>query len=216
MRILVIGCGRMGAGLARRLEEEGHTLSAVDSDAGALARLGATFKGQTVCGDGMDRDVLVNAGIERADGLAAVTGSDEVNVVVARMARQIFHVPQVTARIYDPRKAEIYRRLGLATVAPVTWGIARMAESLAVREVNPVLSLASGAVEIVEVRVPPQLAGRTVGDIIVPGEIDVVAVQRGGTAFLPDDTTRLRTGDEIYVAAVSGATTRLVSMLGVP
>ncbi|MEZ4719520.1 MAG: NAD-binding protein [Caldilineaceae bacterium] len=117
-----------------------------------------------------------------------VTGSDEVNVVVARMARQIFHVPQVTARIYDPRKAEIYRRLGLATVAPVTWGIARMAESLAVREVNPVLSLASGAVEIVQVRVPPQLAGRTVGDIIVPGEIDVV----GATAGRPSCLTKRR------------------------
>ncbi|MCB0157647.1 MAG: TrkA family potassium uptake protein [Caldilineaceae bacterium] len=214
MRILVIGCGRMGAGLARRLEEEGHTLSAVDNDADALARLGSAFRGETVCGDGMSRDVLVHAGIGRADGLAAVTGSDEVNVVVARMARQIFHVPQVTARIYDPRKAEIYRRLGLATVAPVTWGIARMADSLTVHAVNAVLSLGSGAVEIVEVRLPPPLAGRTVGDITVPGEIDVVAVQRGGAVFLPDSATLLHTGDELYVAAVAGATPRLMSMLG--
>lgn len=214
MRILVIGCGRMGAGLAQRLEEQGHALTVVDSDAAALARLAPTFRGELIRGDGMDRDILEHAGITQADGLAAVSGSDEVNVVVARMARQIYHVPQVTARIYDPRKAEIYRRLGLQTVAPVTWGIARMAESLTIREVNTMFSLGSGAIEIIELQLPAQLAGRTVRDVVVPGSIDIIAVQRSGTAFLPDAATRLHADDVLFLAAVAGALTQIQSMLG--
>jgi trk system potassium uptake protein TrkA len=214
MQILVIGCGRMGAGLAQRLAEQGHALTVVDSDAGASARLGPTFSGQTVIGDGMDRAVLSRAGIARADGLAAVTGSDEVNVVVARIARQIYRVPQVTARIYDPRKAEIYQRLGLLTVAPVTWGIARMVESLTLREISPRFSLGNGAVDIVEIAVPAPLAGHTVHDLVIPGDIAVVAVQRAGSAFLPDAATRLDAGDVIFVAVSADATERLNAMLG--
>src|SRR5690606_18128502 len=125
MRFIVIGCGRTGAGLARRLEADGHDVTVVDTDAGAFDRLGPTFPGTTVHGVGFDRDVLARAGIDSADGLAAVTGNDEVNAVVARLASRMFHVPKVVARLHDPREAEIYRRLGVQVVAPVDWSIHR-------------------------------------------------------------------------------------------
>ena len=118
MKIIIIGCGRWGAGLARSLSQAGHTVTAVDKDSAAFERLGPAYKGQTVVGLGSDRDVLIKAGIERADGLAAVTAGDETNIVVARMAKTVFRVPKVVARLYDPGKAEVYRRLGLQTIAP--------------------------------------------------------------------------------------------------
>src|SRR4030042_1184683 len=108
MRIIIIGCGRMGSGLAQTLSLRGHAVTVVDRDPQAFERLGPAFKGKTLTGIGFDRDVLLRAGIERADGLAAVTFSDEANVVAARLASNIFHVPRVVARLYDPRKAEIY------------------------------------------------------------------------------------------------------------
>src|SRR5512139_1762646 len=130
MKIIIIGCGRMGSGLARAMSLRGHAVTVVDRDPAAFERLGPTFKGQTVVGIGFDREVLLKAGIDRADGLAALTESDEANVVAARLASQVFHIPRVVARLYDPRKAEIYKRLGLRTIAPVAWGIARAADLL--------------------------------------------------------------------------------------
>ena len=121
-RIITIGCRRTGSGLARILTAKGHAVTMVDIDPEAFERLGPRFAGRIVLGVGFDRDVLIQAGIERADGLAAMTSSDEANVVAARIAREVFKVPRVVARLYDPRKADIYKRLGLQTIQPVTSG----------------------------------------------------------------------------------------------
>ena len=119
MKIIIVGCGRVGAGLTRALSLRGHTITVVDKDGTAFKRLGSLYKGETIIGTGIDRDVLMKAGIEKADGLASVTASDETNVIVARIAKEVFHVPRVVARVYDPQKAEIYRRLGLQVISPV-------------------------------------------------------------------------------------------------
>src|SRR5512136_2826080 len=130
MKIIIIGCGRVGAQLAHSLSLKGCSVSVVDKDPRAFDRLGKSFQGQTILGVGFDRDVLIKAGIERADGLAAVMASDEANAVAARIAIQIFHVPRVVARIYEPRKAEIYRRLGIQTLSPVSIGVEFFADLL--------------------------------------------------------------------------------------
>ena len=130
MKFLIIGCGRVGAGLAKTLISRGHSVSIVDMNPLAFEKLGDRFKGQIVLGIGFDRDVLLQAGIDRADGVAAVTASDEANVVASRIARDIFRVPKVVARLYDTRQAEIYSRLGLQTIAPTSWGINRIADLL--------------------------------------------------------------------------------------
>jgi trk system potassium uptake protein TrkA len=212
MKIIIIGCGRMGSGLAQALTLRGHTITVVDTDPAAFERLGPAFKGRTVVGIGFDRDVLIQAGIERADGLAALTESDEANAVAARMASQIFRVPRVVARLYDPRKAEIYRRLGLRTIAPVTWAVNRMADQLCFTEMERVVTLGS-EVDIMDVEVPALLVGRTVNELTSPGEIQVVAVSRGGKTFLPTFGTVFQEGDLVHLAVLSSSVDRLRSLL---
>src|SRR5574341_1118205 len=173
MNILIIGCGRVGAGLANTLASRGHSVTVVDKEPLAFEKLGEKFKGQTVPGIGFDREVLLKAGIERADGLASVTASDEANVVVARIARDIFHVPRVIARLYDMRQAEIYKRLGLQTIAPTGWGINRIADLLLYSPLETISSIGNGNVEIVEAELPRLLAGKTVRDFTVAGEIHI-------------------------------------------
>jgi trk system potassium uptake protein TrkA len=214
MKFLIIGCGRMGAGLAQTLNLRGHTVTVVDRDPATFARLGPAFKGQTVVGVGFDRDVLLEAGIERADGLAAVTASDEANVVTARLASQVFRVPRVVARLYDPGKAEIYHRLGLQTIAPVTWGVHRVADLLCYSPLNTVASLGSGDVDVVEVEAPPLLAGRTVRELTIPGEIIVVGITRRGKTFLPTLGTIFEDRDLLHLAVLDTSGDRLKEMLG--
>ena len=212
MRVLIVGCGRLGAGLAQVLSLRGHVVTVVDIDPLAFERLGPGFRGQTVVGVGFDRDVLLKAGIERADCLAAVTSSDDANVVAARLASQVFHLPRVIALMYDPRKAEIYKRLGLQTICPVAWGINHISELVCHSPLETALSLGS-EVDLVQADVPPLLVGRTVRDLTVLGEIHVVAVTRSGKTFLPTLATVFQEGDALHLAVLASADERLRSLL---
>lgn len=136
MKIIVVGCGRVGAELALTLQAE-HEVAVVDSRPEAFDRLGHAFAGRSVQGDGMDREALVRAGIETADALAAVTASDNVNAIVARIASAIFHVPRVAARLYNPHRAPVYEKLGIQTVSSSTWGAQRLTELLARPDLAP-------------------------------------------------------------------------------
>lgn len=214
MKIIVIGCGQMGSGLAQLLSLRGHAVTVIDKDAAAFGRLGPAFSGQTIVGIGFDREVLLKAGIERADGLASVTDSDEANFVVARVAREQFRVPRVVARVVEPHKAEIYRRLGLQTISTTTWGVNRIANLLSYAEFNDLLDLGSD-VELVEIEVGPGLAGRTVYNVTIPGEAHVVAINRGGQTFLPTSGATFQAGDLIYCAVLTASADRLKALLRV-
>jgi trk system potassium uptake protein TrkA len=214
MKIIVIGCGQMGSGLAQLLSLRGHAVTVIDKDAAAFGRLGPAFTGQTVIGIGFDRNVLLKAGIERADGLASVTDSDEANFVVARLAREQFRVPRVVARVVEPHKAEIYRRLGLQTISTTTWGVNRIANLLSYAELNALVDLGSD-VELIEVEVGQGLVGRTVYNLTIPGEAHVVAINRGGQTFLPTGGATFQTGDLLYCAVLTASADRLKVLLGV-
>jgi trk system potassium uptake protein len=214
MKIIIIGCGRVGAGLARALGERGHSVTIIDKDPLAFEKLGDKFKGKTITGVGFDRDVLLKAGIERADGLAAVTSSDEANIVAARIARDIFHVPQVVARLYDIRQAEIYKRLGLHTIAPTEWGIHRIADLLLFSPLDTVFGIGSGDVELVEAEVPHLMVGKTVRDLTVTGEIHIVSITRANKTFLPTPGTIFWQEDLLHLAVLKKSTTRLRELLG--
>jgi len=214
MRFIVTGCGRTGAGLAELLDHTGHDVTVVDVDGSAFERLGPSFGGATVRGVGFDRTVLATAGIEHADGVAAVTGNDEVNAVVARLASRVFHVPKVVARLHDPLQAEIYRRLGVQVVAPVDWSIHRTADLLTFAQAGVVTSLGSGQVDIVEASTPALLEGRTLAEIAVPGEILPVAMSRAGRTFIPSGATVVHAGDILHVAVVGASRQRLEALLG--
>jgi trk system potassium uptake protein TrkA len=215
MKAIIVGCGRIGAGLAQTLSQRGHTVTVIDKDPAAFQQLGTGFKGQMIDGVGFDRDILVKAGIERADGLAAVTNSDEVNVVTAQIARQVFHVPQVVTRLYDPRHAEVYHRLGLQTISPNGWGINRIADLLCHAQFDVVLSLGESDVELVEVDIPPLLVNRTVNDLTLPNEIVTVSIVRQGKAFIPTLGTVFEDEDRAYLAVTAHAMERLSQLLEV-
>jgi trk system potassium uptake protein TrkA len=213
MRLITIGCGRMGAGLAQALGERGHAVTVVDRDPAAFEALGPAFGGRTVVGVGFDRNTLLEAGIARADGLAAVTASDETNVVAARLARLMFRVPRVVARLYDPRKAEIYRRLGIQTISTTAWGIHRIAELLGYSELDSIVSLGSGEVDIVEILVPHLLVGRDVYEVAIPGEVQVVALSRAGSTFIPTPGTRFVEGDLLQLSVLATSIERVRMLL---
>jgi trk system potassium uptake protein TrkA len=214
MNVIIMGCGRMGEKVAWMLSEAGHAVVVIDSDPKLLAHLGPNFPGQKVQGIGFDRKVLIQAEIETADAFAATSPSDNMNIVASRIAREIFHVPRVVARLYDPRRAEIYRRLGLVTMSMVDWGAERIVELLTHANLDPILSLGKGEVILTSIEISQTLAGRTVRDLSVPGEIEVVAFVREGQALMPGLGTELCSGDFVYLCIHAEAMDRLEAILG--
>ena len=200
MHIVVVGCGRVGAGLARAVEEQGHTVAVVDRRPKAFDRLPEGFGGRTVVGVGFDRDRLHEAGIEDAGALAAVTNGDNFNILVARVARETFGIERVVARIYDPRRAAIYERLGIPTIATVQWATERvlhriLPERPTVDWIDP-----SANVTLIERPVPAAWAGKPVDGIDIPGVARVVSLSRLGVAAIPAPNLVAQEGDVVHVA----------------
>jgi trk system potassium uptake protein TrkA len=214
MKVIVMGCGRVGEQVARLLDSEGNEVAVIDYDPTALARLGPNFKGRRVRGVGFDRDVLLEAGIQDADAFAATSSSDNANIIAARIARNVFQVPRVVARLYDPRRAEIYRRLGLVTISSTTWGAEKLRELLTHSDLDPILTFGSGEVALIALQVPPQLVGRFVKDLSIPGEMSVVSISRQGKAIIPISGTDFREDDLVHIAVLSSSMERLKELLG--
>jgi trk system potassium uptake protein TrkA len=214
MKIMIIGCGRQGAELAKTLSLNDCDVTVMDTDQTAFERLGPQFLGQIIHGNGLDREVLLKGGIERADGVAALTASDDTNIIVARFSRQVFKVPRVVARVHDPLKAEIYRRLGVQTVTPVALGTQRFAELLTFSPLDPITRLGNGEVGIVETDVPLNLVGRMVNELTVPAETQVVAITRGSKTSIPTLGTIFQEHDLIHLAVAASSMDRLKALLG--
>ncbi len=200
MHVVVVGCGRVGSGLAATLVGQGHTVAVIDRKATAFRRLPEGFTGDTIVGVGFDRTRLIAAGIERADALAAVTNGDNSNILIARTAREFFNVDRVVARIYDQRRAAIYERLGISTVATVGWAIERVLrriepETTGVEWVDP-----SAKVCLVERVVPASWAGHPLAGIELDGVTRLVALTRLGVAQLVSPALLAQEGDVVFVA----------------
>ncbi len=214
MKIVIMGCGRVGEQLARLMAKEGHDVSVIDYDPLALERLGPQFKGKRVRGVGFDREVLEEAGIQEADAFAATSNSDNANIIAARIARNVFSVPRVVTRLYDPLRAEIYRRLGLTTISSTTWGAERIRELLTHTDLDPMMTFGNGEVSIVSVETPPNLYGRMVKNLTVMGEINVISITRNGQAFIPISGTEFLPGDVIHLVVSATAMDRFKSLVG--
>ncbi len=214
MKTIIIGCGRIGSGLALKLNQSAHDITVIDQDPLTFKHLGAGFKGKTIAGVGFDRDVLLAAGIERADSLAAVTSNDEANALTARIASQIFGVPRVVSALHEPRKAEIYRRLGLQVFDPMSWGVNRVADLLSFAPVNVAMSIGNGDVDIMEIEIPALLVGRRVGELTIPGEVSVVSISRGNRSLIPVINTVFENRDLVHLAVATASGERLKSLLG--
>ena len=205
MHVIVVGCGRVGSGLAANLESQGHTVAVVDRRVESFRRLPADFAGQAIVGVGFDRDRLDEAGIERAGALAAVTNGDNSNIVVARVAREAFSVERVVARIYDQRRAAIYERLGIPTVATVQWTIERVLRRIlpdapGVEWIDP-----SAKVCMVERVLPDAWAGAPLSSLEVSGVARVAGMSRLGQGSLPDLEVLAQSGDVVWFMVAGDA-----------
>jgi trk system potassium uptake protein TrkA len=211
VHVVIVGCGRVGSSLARSLIGEGYTVAVVDRRPAAFERLGANFQGQMVAGIGFDRDLLVKAGIEKAEAVAAVTNGDNSNILIARVARETFGIERVVARIYDPKRAAVYQRLGIATVAPALWTTERVLRRLvpdapAVEWVDP-----SAKVSLVVRSFSDAWAGTRVLEAEGAG-VRVVAVGRLGSAILPTADLVVQDGDVVYLAVAQEAMAHLTDL----
>ncbi len=213
MRVIIVGLGRMGTNLSLHLMKKGHQVTAIDTDPEAFDRLGKNFNGMKILGFGFDRDILSKAQIEHTDAVVACTESDEINAVVARVAKNIYRVPRVIARLYDARKAEIYRRLGIQTLSTTAWGVERATEILTYSQLDSVYEMGNGSVNLVRIEVPPLMIGRKVNELAVIGEINVVSVSRNNKTFIPTLGTILEADDILYLAVNYTATDKLKTML---
>ncbi len=203
MHVIVVGCGRVGTGLATDLDAAGHSVVVIDRAPNAFRRLPGDFGGTTSIGIGFDRELLQHAGIERADAVAAVTSGDNSNIVVARVAREHFQVERVVARIYDPARARIYQRLGIATVATSRWTVDQVMRRIDPDEHATEWTDPSGAVVLTGQPLPDHLAGVAVVDLDLEGTGRIVGISRGGVAQIRTDDLVLQEGDLVYVMAGS-------------
>jgi trk system potassium uptake protein TrkA len=211
VHIVIMGCGRVGSTLAHILEDRGHTVAVIDQDPEAFRRLRPSFKGDRVTGMGFDRDVLARAGIERADGFAAVSSGDNSNIIAARVARETFGVDQVAARIYDPRRAEVYERLGIPTVATVRWTADQMLRKLLPGGAEPLWRDATGKLVLTQVSVSPKWIGEPVKLAEASAGARVAYIDRLGEAIVPQPGTVLQEGDVVHVIAKESELDRVMS-----
>lgn len=204
MHVVIMGCGRVGSSLAAAVERLGNSVAVVDKDRHAFRRLGTDFHGQQVVGGGFDRRVLMKAGIERASAFAAVSSGDNSNIISARVARETFGVEHVVARIYDAKRAEVYERLGIPTVATVPWTTDRLMRTLLPDGVASAWRDPTGKVAIVQLPVHEGWVGHTVATLEQATGARVAFIMRFGTGVLPNPKTVVQADDQVYVAALSG------------
>ena len=201
MNIVVVGCGRVGAELAYRLFQKGHQVAVIDQVASAFDNLPEDFRGRTIEGEVLAQDVLRRAGIEQAEGLAAVTNSDSLNAVVAHLARTVYNVPQVVVRNYHPRWRPLHEAFGLQVVSSTSWGAQRIEELLYHADARSVFSAGNGEVEIYEFVVPEAWRGHGLEELLPAGQCLAVALTRAGRAMLPSQGVRLEGGDILHLSA---------------
>ena len=207
MHVVIMGCGRVGSGLALALERLGHEVAVIDRELQAFRRLGTDFHGKQVLGTGFDRQVLIEAGIVHAGAFAAVSSGDNSNIISARVARETFGVQHVVARIYDPKRAAVYERLGIPTVATVPWTTDRFLRMLLPDGVATAWRDPSGTMAVLQLPLHDGWVGRTITELEERTGARVCFIVRFGTGVLPHHHTVVQADDQVYAAAVSGTVT---------
>ena len=205
VHIVIVGCGRVGSGLGLDLVEQGHSVAIIDRNPKAFRRLPTGWPGVPIIGSGFDRDDLDRAGADRASSLAAVTSGDNTNILTARIARETYEIPNVVARIYDPRRAQIYLRLGIPTVATVSWTIDQVRRRLVPGRLESEWSDPTGTLSLIERELPDRWAGKRLVELSIPGEVTLVAVTRAGSARLDFADLVGQDGDVLHFVVTDSA-----------
>lgn len=214
MHIVIMGCGRVGSTLAQSLEKRGHTVAVIDQNPDAFRRLGPNFAGSTVTGVGFERRTLEEAAIERADAFAAVSSGDNSNIISARLARETFGVQRVVARIYDPRRAAVYERLGIPTVATVRWTSDQVLRALMPESSVEVWRDPSGSVVMIEPPLHPGWLTRRISALEEATGVRVAYLMRFGVGHLCGKSTLIQEGDRIFLLAAEGQVDKVSQIAG--
>jgi trk system potassium uptake protein TrkA len=201
MNVIVVGCGRVGSDLAYNLYKRGQKVVVLDRDPDAFKNLPADFRGRTLAGEVLSKELLLRAGIETADAIAAVTPVDSVNAVVAHAARIVWGVKHIVVRDYEPTKRGLHEAFGYQVISPSVWGAQRIEEMLGGGALRTVFSAGNGEVEVYEFTVPPTWNGKHLTEVLYNGHCQPVSVSRAGRAMLPSPSLPLQTGDVIHVSA---------------
>jgi trk system potassium uptake protein TrkA len=212
VHIVIMGCGRVGSTIAHILEDQGHSVAVIDRDPDAFRKLSSGFKGSRITGLGYDREVLAEAGIEHADAFAAVSSGDNSNVIAARVARESFSVQRVVARIYDPRRADVYQRLGIPTVATVRWTADQMLRRILPEGAEPLWRDPTGAIVLAEVACVAEWLGEKVSALEDMAQTRIAFISRMGQAMIPNPGTVLQEGDVLHVVCEEGDLKRIAAM----
>ena len=215
MHFVIMGCGRVGSTLAHILEDRGNSVAVIDQNPEAFRKLRSSFKGSRVTGMGFDRDVLIQAGIEEADAFAAVSSGDNSNIISARVARESFGIDRVAARIYDPRRAEVYQRLGIPTVATVRWTADQMLRKLLPEGAEPLWRDPTGKIVLAEVAFSDRWLGEKIKAVELATNTRIAFVDRLGEALIPSPATVLQEGDVVHVIAHEDELDRIADLFSV-
>ncbi|MBL7131225.1 MAG: TrkA family potassium uptake protein [Candidatus Omnitrophica bacterium] len=215
MYVIIVGCSRVGSELAKLLSHEGHNVVVIDKSSEPFNRLGKKFNGLTLVGNGFDIQLLKEAGIEKATAFCSVTNSDNTNIISSQVAKKIFKVPKVIARIYDPHRAEIYKSLGLNIISGTVLFAAMIRDKLIEERFSSYL-LESGELGILEVEVNTKLQGKTIGEVNMPLEFMVVTfIKKHKHATIPDSTTKLDLGDRLIGVVKIQSLNKVKKALGI-
>lgn len=201
MKVIVIGCGRMGSELAYRLFKEGHDVAVVDISGEAFNHLASDFQGRLYEGDALNQDVMERAGIKNCDALATTTETDAVNLVVGHMARDFYKVPHIVSRNFDPMYRNLFEAFNLQVVSDTSWAAQRMEELVYHADLRTVFSAGNGEVELYEISIPKSWHNQKVGKLVANQSCIVVSITRTGRAFIPTSETVLEDEDILLISA---------------
>ena len=214
MYIVISGCGRVGAQLATMLSDDGHNVVVIDSDGGSFRRLGTTFNGLTIVGNGFDEQVLEKAGIQNADIFIAVTNLDNTNIMAGQVAKKLYGVKKVISRVYYPDREKTYHKLGLETVCGTTLVARKIRDFIIGREFVSEVSL-DFSTQLVEIKASSTIAGKKVGDVEIPNEFKPVVIIRDGASMIVGNDTKIAVGDTIIAAISASAVAKVSRYYGV-
>ena len=200
MKIIIVGCGKFGVRAAEDLTRKNHDVTIVDTDRESFHALSEEFTGRTICGMGYDKDVLIEAGVATADVLISCTNSDAINAVTVIVAKNVFHVPTVVARMYDPIRARMFESMGVYTVSITRLGVENVVDFLEDnRSIRVIRKMANDDVELIRIRVNAALDGTELSSLIVDGKMQPISIERGGHSMMPEAGMRCEYNDVLYL-----------------